>query len=196
VADSPSSYHFVKALREAVREELRKAIREELTSGDAATSELVNAILKEIRDRVATEATLSSILNALGGTLNAKLSDTAIALPVDVQYRRKESLTLWSGTVTTSNVSTDIDVSSFSAMEIIIKVTAVSGTNPTLSVYIEGKFTATGDWKPLVYQEGITSTGIWTLTITQLIFKTIRVRWVVGGTSPSFTIAVGAEAMV
>jgi len=63
VADSPSSYHFIKILREAVREELRRVIREELTSGDAAASELVNAILKEIRDKVATEATLSSRLD-------------------------------------------------------------------------------------------------------------------------------------
>ena len=65
MADSPSSYHLIKILREAVREELRRAIREELTSGDAAASELVNAILKEIRDRVATEATLSNVLPPL-----------------------------------------------------------------------------------------------------------------------------------
>ena len=128
--------------------------------------------------------------------LRVVIVDSSIALPVDVQYRRKESLTLYSGTVTTSGATTDIDVSNFSAMEIIIKVTAVSGTNPTLSLYIEGKFTATGDYKPLVYVENITSTGIWYLTITQLIFKTIRVRWVVSGTSPSFTFTVAGEAIV
>ena len=87
-------------------------------------------------------------------------------------------------------------MSNFSAMEIIVKVTAVSGTNPVLNVYIEGKFTATGDYKPLVYVENITSTGIWYLTITQLAFRYVRVRWVVSGTSPAFTFAVGAEAMV
>jgi len=65
-----------------------------------------------------------------------------------------------------------------------------------LSVYIEGKFTATGDYKPLVYVENISSTNIWYLTVTQLIFRTIRVRWVVGGTSPSFTFTVAAEAVV
>jgi len=55
----------LEGLRKMLKEELRKAIREELTSGDAAASELVNAILKEIRDRVATEATLSNVLPPL-----------------------------------------------------------------------------------------------------------------------------------
>jgi len=170
-------------LKKALREELRNAIRAEITSGDAAVAELTNAILKAVRDR-------------LNGILDIKIDNTAIALPIDIQYRRKESLTLYSGTVTADGNTDDIDVSNFSAMEIILKVTAVSGTSPTLSVYIEGKFTSTGDYKPLVYQENITSTGIWYLTITQLIFKTIRVRWVVGGTSPSFTFTVAGEAMV
>jgi hypothetical protein len=81
-------------------------------------------------------------------------------------------------------------------MELLLKVTSVSGTNPILNVYIEGKFDTVGDYKVLVYQEGITSTGIWYFTITQLIFKTIRVRWTVSGESPSFTFRVDAVAMV
>jgi hypothetical protein len=81
-------------------------------------------------------------------------------------------------------------------LELLLKVTAVSGTNPSLSVYIEGKFEATGDYKPLVYQEGITGTGIWYLTINPCIFRYIRVRWVLGGTSPSFTFGVYAQAVV
>jgi len=128
--------------------------------------------------------------------IRVSIVDSKIALPTDVQYRRKESLTLFTGTVTASGATVDIDVSNFSAMELEIKVTAVSGTTPSLSVYIEGKFTATEDYKPLVYVENIGSTGIWYLTITQLVFKTIRVRWVVSGTSPSFTFTVAAEAVV
>jgi hypothetical protein len=81
-------------------------------------------------------------------------------------------------------------------MELALKVTGVSGTNPVLNVYIEGKFDTSGDYKVLVSQEGITGTGTWFFTITQLIFKTIRVRWVVTGESPSFTFRVDAVAMV
>ena len=145
---------------------------------------------------LAKESTLAEVRDKLGGVLLVKISDTAIALPVDVQYRRKESLTLFSGTVTASGSTADISVSDFSAMEIVVKVTAVSGTTPSLSVYVEGKFETTGDYKPLVYVENISSTNIWYLTVTQLIFGTIRVRWVVSGTSPSFTFTVAAEAVV
>jgi hypothetical protein len=128
--------------------------------------------------------------------VDVRHADSLIALPIDIQYRRKEALTLFSGTVTANGNTADINVEHFSAMELALKVTSVSGTNPALSVYIEGKFDTSGDYKVLVSQEGITTTGIWYFTITQLIFKTIRVRWVVTGESPSFTFRVDAVAMV
>jgi hypothetical protein len=156
-----------------------------------------------VRDGVglAKEATVSKLTNALrsvgGDSLFATIYDSYIIVPVDLQARYKSSgLTLFSGTVTTGGNTADIDVSPYSALELLLKVTSVSGTNPTLSVYIEGKFEATGDYKTLVYQENITSTGIWYFTIAQLIFRYLRVRWVVGGTSPSFTFGVYAQAMV
>jgi len=77
-----------------------------------------------------------------------------------------------------------------------LKVTGVSGTSPVLNVYVEGKFEDTGDYKPLVYQEGITGTGVWFFTITKLAFRFIRVRWAVSGTSPSFTFGVYAQMLV
>ena len=120
-----------------------------------------------------------------------------IALPVDQQYRRKENLgTLYSGTVTASGNSGDISVDNFSAAELELKVTAVSGTNPTLDIYIEGKFEATGDYKTLASQTGITATGTWFFTLNPLIFRYIRIRWVVGGTSPSFTFTVAGQGIV
>jgi len=150
------------------------------------------ALLPQEFGELAAQLGLTDLIQAI----RVSIVDSKIALPTDLQYRRKESLTLFTGTVTASGSTADIDVSDFSAMEIVVKVTAVSGTTPSLSVYIEGKFAATGDYKPLVYVENITSTGIWYLTITQLIFRTIRVRWVVGGTSPSFTFTVAGEAIV
>jgi hypothetical protein len=141
---------------------------------------------------------LTKSLRSIGGdSLLTTIYDSYIIVPVDLQARYKSAgLTLYSGTVTANGNTADIDVSPFSALEILLKVTGIGGTNPSLSVYIEGKFEATGDYKPLVYQEGITSTGTWFFTITQLIFRYIRVRWVVGGISPSFTFAVVAQAMV
>jgi hypothetical protein len=126
-----------------------------------------------------------------------KHSEAEIAVPVDQQYRRKENLgTLYSGTVTASGNSANINVDNFMAAELELKVTAVSGTNPTLDVYVEGLFEATGDWKPLASQPGITATGTWFFTLNPLIFRYIRIRWVVGGTSPSFTFTVAGQAIV
>jgi hypothetical protein len=203
---------------------LKRALREELTSGDGnirrlLTELLLSAILKDstgaelssyIRNinvelgTRASEATLAGIksktdnLNFTAeGFLRGSIATSEIMVPVDLQARFKSpGLTLFSGTVTASGSTADIDVSLFSALELILKVTAVSGTSPVLSVYIEGKFEATGDYKPLVFQESITSTGIWYFTVNPCIFRYIRVRWLVGGTSPSFTFTVAMQAMV
>jgi hypothetical protein len=127
---------------------------------------------------------------------NANIQGSDIMVPTDIQNRYKAPLTLYSGTVTANGNTSDIDVSPFSVLEIEIKVTAVSGTSPTLSVYIEGKFENTGDYKTLASQTGITATGTWFFTIDPNAFRYIRVRWVVGGTSPSFTFRVDAQGMV
>jgi hypothetical protein len=142
---------------------------------------------------LATQLTLVDLMELL----RVRIYASDIAVPADLQSRYKPSgLTLYSGTVTASGNSSDIDVSTISAMEIEIKVTSVSGTTPTLDVYVEGKFEASGDYKPITSQTGITATGSWFFTVNPLIFRYVRVRWVVGGISPSFTFAVYGQAMV
>jgi hypothetical protein len=131
-------------------------------------------------------------------TRPVKISDAGIAQPVDQQYRRKDNLgALYSGTVTSSGNSTDISVDNYSSARFWIKVTAVSGTSPTLDVYIDGKYEQTGDYEPLVSKTGITATGGYLIgQIDNLVFRYIRIRWVLGGTSPSFTFTVTAQAVV
>lgn len=128
--------------------------------------------------------------------VNANIQGLDVMVPTDIQNRYKAPFTLWSKTVTANGNSDDIDISPFSVLEIEIKVTSVSGTSPTLSVYIEGKFENTGDYKTLVSQENITAIGTWFATINPCAFRYLRVRWVVGGTSPSFTFRVEAQGMV
>jgi hypothetical protein len=203
---------------------LKRALREELTSGDGNVKALLRELLLSaiLRDSTgaelssyvrninvelgtrASEATLAGIksktdnLNFTAeGFLRGSIATSEIMVPVDMQARYKSpGLTLFSGTVTSSGNTADIDLSLYSILEIEIKVTSVGGTTPTLNVYIEGKFEATGDYKVLASQTDITSTGIWFLTINPLVFRFIRVRWLVGGTSPSFTFTVVAQAMV
>jgi len=124
------------------------------------------------------------------------IRESSIMMPVDIQAVNKASVLMFNGTVTASGNSPDIDLSVYSVMEIELKVTAVSGTTPTLDVYIEGQFEATGDYKVLASQTGITSAGTWFFTVNPLIFRLVRVRWSVGGTSPSFTFTVAVQLMV
>jgi hypothetical protein len=126
----------------------------------------------------------------------ATITSDGKAMIVQSRYKWPGWISLFSGSVSSNGATSDINVSQYSALELELKVTSVSGTSPTLSVYVEGKFEGTGDYKPLAYQEGITSTGTWFFTIDPLRFRYIRVRWVVGGTIPSFTFAVVGEAVV
>ena len=142
---------------------------------------------------LAAQLTLADLFEML----RVNIAAAAIMVPVDLQARYKSpGLTLFSGTVTSNGNTADIDVSLYSVIEVEVKVTSVGGTTPTLDIYIEGKFEATGDYKVLASQTGITSTGIWFLVVNPLTFRYIRVRWVVRGTSPSFTLTVAAQAMV
>jgi len=129
--------------------------------------------------------------------LRVAIVDSTIAVPTDLQYIYKDSLLLFSGTVTASGNTADIDVSRFTTLRIGLNVTAVSGTNPTLDVYVEGKYEAVDIYVPLLSKTGVTATGFYELgQVDNLAFRLIRVRWVVGGTSPSFTISVVAQAKV
>jgi len=204
-----------ETFKRALKAKLVEALREELTSGDGNIKRLLTELLLSAVLRDSEGAELSGYLKNLdvelstiksqtdklsfdaGNRLKVSPANAEIIMPVDLQARFKPpGMTLHAGTVTSSGSTADIDVSLYSALELALKVTAVSGINPVLSVYIEGKFEATGDWKPLAFQEGITSTGIWYFTINPLVFRYIRVRWVVGGTSPSFTFTVATQAMV
>ncbi|MEM1523516.1 MAG: hypothetical protein QXU69_10825, partial [Thermofilaceae archaeon] len=77
--------------------------------------------------------------------------------------------------------------------EVCVDVTAVSGTNPVLNVYVEGKDRYSGKYKTLLSFENISSVQTLWGTITMLAFSLLRVRWIISGTSPSFTFSVSAE---
>jgi len=129
--------------------------------------------------------------------LRVRVEDSTIIVPVEEQSVYKlPGITLYSGTVTSSGNSADIDVSTIRSIRIMVKVTSVSGTSPTLDIYIEGKYEATGDYVPLLIKTGIAATGVYELgQLDNLCFRYIRVKWVLGGTSPSFGITVVAQSI-
>jgi len=201
--------------------DLVKALREELTSGDPAVRRklvelLLSVILKdsagaELSDFIrkldvalssrASESTLGTVRDRLPASKTASdnfkvaLVETTIKQPIDVQDHWQESVTLVPSAARTESGNTaDIDVGRFTCGEICLDVTAVSGTTPTLDVYIEGKDQLSGKYKVLFSQTGINAVSTYWFTITTNAWKYLRVRWVISGTSPSFTFSVGMEA--
>jgi hypothetical protein len=144
-------------------------------------------IIEDIRNR------LPSSLSELGN-FRVSIDEALIKLPIDIQDHWVESVVLLaSGTRTASGVGADVDVGRFIMGEVLLDVTDVSGTTPTLNVYLEGKNQYTNKYKVIWAVENVSSVGEHWLTITNLAFRYLRVRWEIGGISPSFTFSVSME---
>jgi hypothetical protein len=71
-----------------------------------------------------------------------------------------------------------------------LAVTAASGTTPTLDVVIEDTLDGT-NWNSVATFTQKTAAAVQAVDITSVAFSDrLRVRWTVGGTTPSFTFSV------
>lgn len=75
------------------------------------------------------------------------------------------------------------------------KVTAFSGTTPTLDVVVEDSLDAGATWRTIAtFPQKVNSTFAATdfqqVLPAALFADTLRVRWTIGGTTPSFTFNV------
>lgn len=70
-----------------------------------------------------------------------------------------------------------------------LDVTAASGTSPTLDVVIEDTLDGT-NYNTIGTFAQKTAAGREVINITTPFSETLRVRWTVGGTTPSFTFSV------
>lgn len=71
-----------------------------------------------------------------------------------------------------------------------LNVTAASGTTPTLDVLVEDSVDGGATWNTLVAFTQATAVTREVKNITTPFGDQLRVRWTVGGTTPSFTFAV------
>ena len=69
---------------------------------------------------------------------------------------------------------------------LIIEVTAVSGTSPTMTVSVECRNSSPLRYAPLATSVSITATGNYGLQIPHTC-RFVRLQWTIGGTTPSFT---------
>jgi hypothetical protein len=89
-----------------------------------------------------------------------------------------------SGAVTANGNSETQTVDIFGEGILLIDITAVSGTSPTLNVVVES-FVG-GQWVTIETLTQQTAAGKVVVKLTNF-GKQIRLRWTVGGTAPSFT---------
>jgi len=88
------------------------------------------------------------------------------------------------------NSGTPVDLSAYDVGIVIVNVTAVSGTSPTLTVNFQACQDAAGTiCASHTATASITATGTYLLKLNQY-GRYANVNWVVGGTSPSFTMSV------
>lgn len=103
-----------------------------------------------------------------------------------------EEVILASAARTTSSQSATL--SGFGATHkllLFLNVTAASGTTPTLNAVVEDTLDGT-NWRTIATfaQRTAVSTDYQQVLTTALFADRIRVRWTIGGTTPSFTFSV------
>lgn len=94
-----------------------------------------------------------------------------------------------SGAVTANGTSNSADVTIFEQGLLLIDITAVSGTTPTIDFKVQVKIA--GDWVDLPGVTIAQQTAVGkVVTALNNIGKEIRVSYTVGGTAPSFTFSI------
>lgn len=89
------------------------------------------------------------------------------------------------------NGSTQAGLAQTARLRVQLNVTAASGTTPTLDVVIEDSLDGT-NWNTIGTFTQKVTTGRQVIDITTPFADTVRARWTIGGTTPSFTFAVDA----
>jgi hypothetical protein len=115
-----------------------------------------------------------------------------VGLAKDASLRNVELTYIPSMTVTASEDSgtNPLVINYGSVVVFFLNVTSVGGTNPTLDVYIDIQDPASGAW---VNQDKFPTVTAPTTLALALPVRAVkyRIRWVLGGTSPSFTFSIG-----
>jgi hypothetical protein len=76
------------------------------------------------------------------------------------------------------------------ALRAQLRVTAASGTTPTLDVVIEDTLDGGATWNTVGTFAQMTAAGRQVINVTNAFADNIRISWAVGGGTPSFTFAI------
>ncbi len=104
---------------------------------------------------------------------------------------KTDGVAVTSAARSTSSNNSGLEVHQWDELRFDLNITAVSGSSPTLDVYIEIKDLLTGNWiqQSVFPRQSAVLTEEISLVIPCIAW-TYRVRWVIGGSTPSFTFSV------
>ena len=103
-------------------------------------------------------------------------------------------LTVPQAALTASGVAGTFHVRAMTTLAIDVSVTAASGVTPTLDVYVE-RLGNDNVWYTVSHPAQITAVGAMSLnigpgcTVGAVLTDQVRLRWLVAGTTPSFTVS-------
>jgi len=125
--------------------------------------------------------------------------DSSNNVNVDTQlkagYAPYMNITILNAQAITSNGnSSNIDVGGYPYVFVFIYVSAVSGTSPSLNVYLNAVDEVSNTSVSIASITGISSTGTYYMSASGLAVRYVNVSWTVGGTSPSFTTTITLKA--
>ncbi len=92
-------------------------------------------------------------------------------------------------------------------IKVVVDITAITGTSPTLTVTLEGKDLASGAYYTILASAALTAVGVTVLTVfpgatavanvaaNDFLPKTWRVQATIGGTTPAVTATIGASTI-
>lgn len=102
---------------------------------------------------------------------------------------RTEQIVASAARTASGNSATLADYGPAQTLRAQLNVTAASGTVPTLDVLIEDTLDGT-NWNTIGTFAQKTAAGREVINISTPFADRLRVRWTIGGTTPSFTFAV------
>ncbi len=125
--------------------------------------------------------------------------DSSNNLNVDTQLKAGYALymnvtILNNQSITSNGSSSNIDIGGYPYVFVFIYVSAVSGSSPSLNVYLNAYDEVSGQSVSIASVTNITSTGTYYMAATGLAARYVNVSWTVSGTSPSFTVTITLKA--
>lgn len=101
----------------------------------------------------------------------------------------EETLVPSAARTTSGSTESGENYSSIDRLRAQLDVTAASGTTPNLTAFVETTVDGT-NWDAVGTFTAKTAAGREVITVNPLIGSRLRVRWVITGTTPSFTFSV------